>query len=145
MKEVTVTRDNDELIAHIFIENGSIQAIMENGYKVNVDGKELEKDMKVVSSEEFMLNHSGDNFELTVGGVKIPHIKSYEVLADANHIIQLKLKLSFTDKDVDISVAENGKIKDHFRKKRSDENELLSKALNGDVQAQIEWLLSRHP
>ena len=43
MKEVTVTRENGEVVAHIFIENGETKAIVENGYKAIVDGIELEK------------------------------------------------------------------------------------------------------
>lgn len=44
MEEITVIRENDEVIAHIFVENGEIKAILENGFKVMVDGVELEKD-----------------------------------------------------------------------------------------------------
>lgn len=42
MNEVTVTNEDNDVIAHIFIENGEIKGIIENGYKVNVDGEDLD-------------------------------------------------------------------------------------------------------
>ena len=42
MKEITITRENDEVVAYIFVEDGEIRAITENGLKVIVDGVELD-------------------------------------------------------------------------------------------------------
>lgn len=44
LEEITVTRENDEVIAHVFIENGEVQAIVENGFKVSVNGIGLERE-----------------------------------------------------------------------------------------------------
>ncbi len=44
MDEVTVTNEKGEVIAHIFIEDGDIKAMVQDYYIVNVDGKELIKD-----------------------------------------------------------------------------------------------------
>ena len=48
MEEVTITRNNDEVVAHIFIENGNVTSITQNGFKVNVDGAELKKDTESI-------------------------------------------------------------------------------------------------
>ena len=41
MNEITVTDLEGNVIAHVFIENGETQAIVHDGYIVNVDGTEL--------------------------------------------------------------------------------------------------------
>lgn len=48
MKTVTVTTNNGEVIAHVFEDDcGSIQAIVENEFKVIVNGQNLNKWMKI--------------------------------------------------------------------------------------------------
>lgn len=44
MNQITVTLENDEIIAHVFIdEDGTPKAIVKDGFKVIVEGEELEK------------------------------------------------------------------------------------------------------
>lgn len=43
MKEITISKENGELIAHIYIEENEVRAILENGLIATVDGKKLEK------------------------------------------------------------------------------------------------------
>lgn len=44
MKEVVIYNDNEDLLASVFIDvDGEVKAIVQDGYKVSVDGKELSK------------------------------------------------------------------------------------------------------
>lgn len=47
INEITVTRDNDEVVVHLFKEKDEIKAIVENGFKVRVNGESLEKPTKL--------------------------------------------------------------------------------------------------